>query len=91
MSEKNEPLVKLMCQVLNEKEWQNGDTSRFARVFSACIGETISRNTVYAWLIQDGIPPKYLPIAVDISKRYGGNMTAKELRPDLPEIKNYHE
>ena len=84
---RNEPLVKLMCQVLREDKWQKGDTSRFARIFSENLVEPVSRNAVHEWLNGGkGIPPKYLHAAEALSKKYGGEMTAKEFRPDLPNL-----
>lgn len=79
--EKNQPLLKLIRIVLNtNSEWEHGDTSRFARIFSRHVRREVSRVTVGSWLYNKGVPPKYLLAAVQLSN---GQMTFKELRPDL--------
>jgi hypothetical protein len=81
--QKNEPLLRLMNQVLNCETWQHGNTARFAKEFSKHTGKKISRANVHSWLIKSGIPPKFIFLAESISQKHGKKISAKELRPDI--------
>jgi hypothetical protein len=81
--QKNQPLLKLMRQVLHQDEWSNGDTSKFARVLSKYTKKNISHQLVYSWLNGKGIASTLLGVAEELSRLNGGDMSAKELRPDL--------
>ena len=80
---KNEPLLRLMNQVLGCDYWKRGNTSAFAKVFSHHTGKKISRANVHSWLIKGGIPPYLVHFATSLSKQHGSAISARELRPDL--------
>ena len=80
---KNEPLLRLMNQVLNCDNWKHGNSTRFAYEFSKHTGKKISRANVHSWLMKGGIPPYLVNLAASLSKLHGNEISARELRPDL--------
>lgn len=86
MNKNKAELVRLILQVLHEKELRNGAYIRFAEVFSEFSKTACSRQTVSQW-IQIGVPAKQLGFLESLSRIHAKNeksvITAEKLRPDL--------
>jgi hypothetical protein len=87
---RNEPLKKLICQVLDEPDLRIGSVSTFARLFTQFSNESITRFQVNSWLNNNGVPPYRCKLAENLSRAYAEKsilypevIKASDLRPKI--------